>query len=148
MTDFISTHYLWFKALHVAFVIAWMAGMLYLPRLFVYHSKHHAQPEVTAALMLMQEKLLRTIMNPALIIVWLLALLMLWANPALLSAGWFHVKLLLVVFLTGLHGAFAVARKKFAAGENPLTETRWRIINELPAVIGLAVVLLAVTKAF
>lgn len=148
MTAFLQEHYNTLKALHLAFVIAWMAGLLYLPRLFVYHAKHQNQAEVVAVLSTMQVKLLRTIMNPALVAVWVFATLMLIANPGLFAQGWFHAKLLLVIMMTGVHGAFAVARKQFEVGRNPLTETRWRIINEIPAVLALLIVLLAVTKAF
>jgi protoporphyrinogen IX oxidase len=148
MIEFVVENYLWVQGLHIAFVIAWMAGMLYLPRLFVYHAKHQGEASVTAVLMVMEEKLLRIIMNPALIATWVLASLMIIANPALWSSGWFHVKLLLVLIMSGLHGALSVARKKFACGENPLSETHWRFINEAPALIGLVVVILAVTKPF
>ncbi|PWE18358.1 protoporphyrinogen oxidase HemJ [Marinicauda salina] len=148
MIDFLAAHYVWLKALHIIAVIYWMAGMLYLPRLFVYH--HQAEPggELETALLKQEHNLLRIIVNPAMIAVWTLAILMLIANPTLLSTGWFHAKLLLVVILSGIHGVYAGARRRFARGERPRTERFWRIMNEAPAVMVIVIVLLAVLKPF
>lgn len=140
--------YLWLKALHILAVIAWMAGLLYLPRLFVYH--HTAKPggELESALIKQEERLLRIIMNPAMIAAWVLALLMLWGNSALFSQGWMHVKFLAVIALSGLHGFYAASRRKFAAGERPRTEKFWRMMNEVPFVLAIVIVIMAVVEPF
>ncbi|KPP81995.1 MAG: protoporphyrinogen IX oxidase HemJ [Oceanicaulis sp. HLUCCA04] len=146
--DFLLPAYDVFKALHVISVIFWMAGMLYLPRLFVYH--HSAAPggELETALLKQEKNLNRIIMAPALIAVWLFAILMLAANPALFSQSWFHGKLLLVIALSGVHGFYAASTKRFARGERPRTERFWRVMNEVPAIAVILIVLLAVLKPF
>lgn len=146
--DALQPAYEVFKALHLVAVIFWMAGMLYLPRLFVYH--HTAAPggELETALLKQEKNLNRIILGPALIAVWLFAGLMLIANPALLSQGWFHGKLFLVIALSGVHGFYAASVKRFAKGERPRTERFWRIMNEVPAIALILIVLLAVVKPF
>ena len=148
MGEFLSGIYLWIKALHIVSAIFWMAGMLYLPRLFVYH--HTAEPggELEKALLIQERNLLKIIINPAMIAVWVLAGLMLWANPALFTSGWFHVKFLLVFILSGIHGFYAASQKKFAKGERPRTEKFWRLMNEAPALMVIAIVILAIVKPF
>ncbi len=140
--------YLTIKALHIAAVIFWMAGMLYLPRLFVYHHQAESGGELEGALQIQERNLLKIIMNPALIVMWLLAITMLVVNPALLSQGWVHAKLVLVLLLSGVHGFYAASAKKFQAGERPRTETFWRMINEAPAIAAIIIVILAVVKPF
>jgi len=151
MIDFLlpgSTGYLVVKALHIIAVIFWMAGMLYLPRLFVYHHQAQAGGELEGALLIQERNLLKIIVNPALIAVWILAITMIIANPGLFSQGWFHFKLLLVVILSGIHGFYAASAKKFAKGERPRSEKFWRIMNEGPAILTIVIVLLAVVKPF
>lgn len=149
--DFIlpgSTGYLVIKALHIIAVIFWMAGMLYLPRLFVYHHQAQTAGELEGALLIQERNLLKIILNPALIVVWVLAIIMIAANPGLFSQGWFHFKLLLVVLMSGIHGFYAASAKKFAKGERPRSEKFWRIMNEGPAILVIIIVLLAVVKPF
>lgn len=146
MTDFLLTHYAWLKALHIIAVIFWMAGMLYLPRLFVYHHQSEPGGELERALLIQEGNLVKIILNPALIAVWLIAIAMLAANPDLFSAGWFHAKLLLVVALSGIHGFYAASGRKFGKGERVRSEKFWRIMNEVPALMVIAIVLLAVVK--
>ena len=99
--------------------------------------------------MLIQERnLLKIILNPALIAVWVLAIVMIAANPSLFSQGWFHFKLLLVLLMSGIHGFYAASAKKFAKGERPRSEKFWRIMNEGPAILVIIIVLLAVVKPF
>lgn len=151
MIDFLlpgTYAYLTVKALHIVAVIFWMAGMLYLPRLFVYHHQASAGGELETALLTQERNLLRIILNPALIAVWVLAIVMLVSNSALWSSGWFHVKLLLVVLLSGVHGFYAASAKKFARGERPRSEKFWRIMNEVPAIAVIVIVVLAVVKPF
>lgn len=151
MLDFLAPGgdaYLVVKALHIIAVIFWMAGMLYLPRLFVYHHQAVSGGELERALLVQERNLLRIILNPSLIAVWLLALVMIFANPSLWTSGWFHVKLLLVVGVSGIHGFYAASAKRFAAGQRPRTERFWRILNEIPAIAVIAIVLLAILKPF
>ncbi|KAA5803824.1 CopD family protein [Alkalicaulis satelles] len=136
------------KGLHIAAVIFWMAGMLYLPRLFVYHHTAARGGELETALLKQQHNLLKIIMNPALVAVWLLAIIMLAANPALLSQGWMHAKLVLVLALSGVHGFYAASARKFANAQRPRTEKFWRIMNEVPAIGALIIAVIAVWKPF
>lgn len=146
--DFLLPFYDVLKALHVVSVIFWMAGMLYLPRLFVYH--HTAAPggELETALLKQEKNLNRIIMGPALLAVWLFAILMIAANPALFSQGWFHAKLALVIALSGVHGFYSASAKRFAKGERPRSEKFWRMLNEVPAIAAIIIVLLAILKPF
>lgn len=148
MGAFLSGIYLWIKALHVIAIIAWMAGMMYLPRIFVYHHRCEKGGEAERQFAVMERRLLRGVMNPAMAAVWILGILMLIANPAILSAGWFHVKLTLVVALSAIHGFYAASRKKFEAGERPGREKFWRIMNEIPFVILIVVVVMAIVEPF
>ncbi|XBQ17192.1 MAG: protoporphyrinogen oxidase HemJ [Oceanicaulis sp.] len=151
MIDFVlpgGYAYLTIKALHVAAVIFWMAGMLYLPRLFVYHHQAEADGELEKALLTQEGNLLKIILNPALIAVWLLAIVMLISNASLWTSGWFHLKLLLVLALSGVHGFYAASAKKFARGERPRSEKFWRIMNEIPAIAAIVIVVLAIVKPF
>ena len=139
-------YYAWIKALHVISVIAWMAAMLYLPRLYVYHCKVAAGSEADGLFKTMEVKLLRAILNPAMIAAWLFGILMLVANPALLSQPWMHVKLTAVVVLSGLHGFMARWRKDFVKGRNRHSERFYRVMNEVPAV--LMVVIMVIVQPF
>lgn len=148
MQEFLLANYLWLKALHIIAVIAWMAGMLYLPRLFVYHHQSQKGGEAEKLFIAMERRLLDFITTPALIAVWVFAGLMILANPGLLSSGWFLAKLAAVVGISGLHGYFAAAQKKFACGERPMSEKFWRMINEGPTLLMIAAAILAVLKPF
>lgn len=148
MTEFLVGHYQTLKALHLSAVIAWMAGMMYLPRLFIYHLDSARGGEAEAFFVKMERRLLKGIMTPSLVAVWLFAVLMLAANPALLKAGWFHVKLPMVIGISAIHGFYAGAQKKFEKGERPRTGAFWRIMNEAPFVLMLVAVFMAVLKPF
>lgn len=136
------------KALHIVAVIAWMAGLLYLPRLFVYHVAAAPGSDLDRTFQVMEKRLLRIIMAPASIAVWVLGLTMLWLEPAWLSEGWMHAKLTLVILMTGLHHAYAVWRRRLAEGRNRRTARFYRIWNEVPAVFMVGIVLLVVLKPF
>lgn len=140
--------YPWIKALHIAAVIAWMAGMMYLPRLFIYHHQAEKGGEAERFFTVMERRLLKGIINPAMIAVWLLAGVMLYANPALFAAGWFLVKLPLVLGISAIHGFYARARRAFERGERPRSEKFWRIMNEIPFLMMLVAVFMAVAKPF
>jgi len=139
--------YPWFKAFHVIAVIAWMAGMLYLPRLFVYHCGAEQGSRQSETFKVMERRLLRAIINPAMVISWALGLWMVY-DGAWISAHWLHLKLLLVVALSGIHGMLARWTGDFAADRNRHSERFYRVINEVPAVLMTGIVILVVIKPF
>ena len=138
----------WVKALHVISVIAWMAGMLYLPRLFVYHAEAATGTPQSETFKIMERRLLRGIVNPAMIAAFLFGGLMLTINPGLFSDHWMQVKLFLIFVMSGLHGMFARWRKDFDRDENKKDGRFYRIVNEGPPVLVIFIVLLAVAKPF
>ncbi len=147
--DFLVDYYLAIKALHIIAVIAWMAGMLYLPRLFVYHADAPVGSELSETFKVMEEKLLRVIMLPAMLASWVFGLILSFlSNVAAWSGGWFHTKLLLLLVLTGIHGFFAKLRKDFAADRNQRPARFFRIINEVPTVLMIGIVFLVILKPF
>jgi len=148
MTALLSGAYLWMKALHVVAVIAWMAGMMYLPRLFVYHHQAEKGGEAERFFTLMERRLMRGIINPAMTAVWFFGILMLIANRAVLSTGWFGVKFALVLALSAVHGFYSSARRKFEAGERPRSERFWRIMNEVPFAMLIVIVVMVILKPF
>jgi putative membrane protein len=143
----VSDFYPWLLALHIIAVIAWMAGMLYLPRLYVYHA--HAKPgsELSETFKVMERRLLRAIINPAMIAAWILGLLLAWQGHHW-GEGWFHAKLALLVCMQLVHAGYARWRRRFAADANTHGERFYRIMNEVPTVLMILIVLLAVVKPF
>jgi putative membrane protein len=139
--------YLWLKALHIIAVISWMAGMLYLPRLFVYHAAATPGSEQSETFKVMERRLLKAIINPAMIATWLLGAWLAWSG-GWLAAPWFLSKLVLVLALSGLYGYFAGIVKQFAADWNRHSQKFYRILNEVPTVLMIAIVLLATVKPF
>lgn len=135
------------RGVHIIAVIAWMAGMLYLPRLYVYHAGATAGSELDTTFQTMELKLLRIIINPAMILTWLLGISLMAARPDVLSQPWMWVKLAGVLFLTSWHGFLAGARKRFANGTNTRSARFWRMTNELPFLAAIVMVL-AVTTEF
>ena len=149
MTQFLLENYPWLKSFHLIAVISWMAGMLYLPRLYVYHVNAPKGGELSETLKTMERKLLRYIMNPAMMVSWVFGILMLTANPAIMSAGgWIHVKLLLVVLMSACHMMFAKWRKEFERDENTRNEKFYRWWNEAPTILMIFIVILAVAEPF
>jgi len=139
--------YLWIKAAHIFAVISWMAGMLYLPRLFVYHSASEPGSEQSETFKVMERRLLRIIVNPAMVATWVLGLWLSWVTGAYAS-GWLHAKLVLVVAMSGLHGMLSRWTRDFAADRNRHSQRFYRIINEIPAILLIGIVILAVVKPF
>jgi protoporphyrinogen IX oxidase len=137
--------YEWIKALHVIAVISWMAGMFYLPRLFVYHCEADAGSKQSETFKVMERRLLKAIINPAMIVTWLAGLYLAWAGHWLL-AGWFHAKLVLVLLLSGAHGLFSRWVKDFAADRNTRSQKFYRIINEVPTILMIGIVILVIVK--
>jgi protoporphyrinogen IX oxidase len=139
--------YEWIKALHIIAVIAWMAGMLYLPRLFVYHCEAETGSKESETFKVMERRLLKAIINPAMIVSWLAGLYLGWSGHWL-SAGWFGGKLFLVLVLSGVHGFFSRWVKDFAADRNTRSQKFYRVINELPTILMIGIVILVVVKPF
>ena len=139
--------YEWAKAFHIMAVIAWMAGMLYLPRLFVYHCEAEPGSKQSETFKLMERRLLRLIINPAMAAVWILGLYMAWEAPWY-DELWLQIKFALVVIMSGLHGLFSRWVKDFAADRNQHSQKFFRLINELPAALMVLIVLLVVLKPF
>jgi putative membrane protein len=138
--------YLWLKALHLIAVIAWMAGMLYLPRLFVYHAAAKPGSEMSETFKIMEHRLLRYIMTPAMLIAFVLGIMLLVQNPDLMREPSLHLKFGLVLVMAALHGYFAVCTKKFARDENRHSPRFYRILNEAPTLLLIAIVILIIVK--
>ena len=139
--------YEWLKALHIISVIAWMAGMLYLPRLFVYHCSASAGSAQSETFKVMERRLLKAIINPAMIATWVFGLWLVWQG-GWLHAAWLHAKFALVIVMSGVHGMLSRYVRDFAADRNRHSEKFYRIINEVPTLLMIAIVLLAVIKPF
>jgi putative membrane protein len=137
----------WFLAAHIIAVIAWMAGMLYLPRLFVYHTQTQPGSEGSERFKVMERKLLRGIINPSMMAVWILGLTLAWLTGAYMEP-WLQIKFVLVLALSGLHGFFARTVKTFARDANSHSARFYRIVNEVPALLMIFIVILAVVKPF
>jgi len=139
--------YLWAKAFHIIAVISWMAGMLYLPRLFIYHCEAEPGSRQSETFKVMERRLLTIIINPAMVVTWVLGL---WLahDGGWLSAGWLHAKFALVVVLSGVQGFMVRWVRDFGADQNRHTQKFYRIINEIPTVIMIGIVLLVVLKQF
>jgi putative membrane protein len=139
--------YEWIKALHVLAVISWMAGILYLPRLFVYHAAASVGSDRSETFKVMERRLLKAIMTPAMLVSWAAGL---WIALAydMAAQGWFHAKLLLVVGLTACHGYLARCVKVFAADSNHRTERFYRVLNEVPTLLMVGIVIFVIVKPF
>jgi protoporphyrinogen IX oxidase len=142
-----SAAYAWVKAVHVIAIIAWMAGMLYLPRLFIYHCDASPGGEMSETLKVMEHRLLTIIINPAMIIAWVLGLWLAW-DAEWFSAGWFHAKLALALGMSGMHGFLSASVRKFRQDRNTISARNWRILNEVPAVLMIGIVILVIVKPF
>jgi protoporphyrinogen IX oxidase len=147
MSDALSAVYPWIKAMHVIAVIAWMAGMLYLPRLYYYHSETAPGSSDSERFKVMEARLLQIIVNPAMIAVWVLGLTLAEISGAYLQT-WLMVKFSLVVALSAVHGLFARWRKDFLADRRLRGRRFYALWNEVPAVLMVAIVILAVVKPF
>lgn len=148
MREFLLDYYLWVKAIHLISVISWMAGLLYLPRLFVYHSEAKKGSELSETFKIMEKKLIRIIMNPAMILAWICGGLMLYANTTLFEQPWMHIKLTAIVLMTVMHHVYSMSRKKFEKDENTRSQKFFRVINEIPAVLMIVIVIMVLVKPF
>ncbi|WP_117194609.1 protoporphyrinogen oxidase HemJ [Rhizobium terrae] len=138
---------LYIKAFHVIAVISWMAGLLYMPRLFIYHSDAEPGSAQSETFKMMERRLLKIIMNPAMMVTWVLGLYLAWEAYAF-RGGWLHAKIALVVLLTMVHVLFSRAVVNFAADGPRKTPRYWRIMNELPTVLMIGIVILVIVKPF
>lgn len=141
------TFYLWIKALHVVAVISWMAAMLYLPRLFVYHAAAEPGSETSETFKVMEWRLLKAIMTPAMIVAWIAGLFLVWKG-GWIASGWLHAKLALVFALSGAHGYLASCVRAFAEDRNAKSQKFFRVLNEVPTLLMLAIVVLVIVKPF
>ena len=138
--------YTWLKALHVISTIAWMAGMLYLPRLYVYHASAKKGSGLSETLKIMERRLLRRIINPAMIATFVFGIWMLVLNPALLHQHFMQVKLAAVIVMTAIHGMLARYRRAFAEDRNTHSALYYRVLNEAPAVLIILIVIMIIVR--
>ncbi|MGL4489225.1 MAG: protoporphyrinogen oxidase HemJ [Rhizobiaceae bacterium] len=139
--------YDWIKALHVIAAMSWMAGMLYLPRLFVYHADQPIGSEQSALLKVMEQRLLRVIINPAMMLTWVLGIWLAWYGFQFLGT-WLHVKFLAVIALSACHGYLSKSVRLFASDQNTKPSRHWRLVNEVPTVLMIVIVIMVIVKPF
>lgn len=139
--------YEWLKAFHIIAVIAWMAGMFYLPRLFVYHVAADVGSIQSETFKVMERRLLRFIINPAMIVTWVLGLWLAWEG-GWFKAPWLQAKLVLVLLMSGVHGVLSRHMKDFAADKRRKSDKFYRILNEIPTILMVMIVILVVVKPF
>ena len=147
MIEFLSNYILWIKAFHVIAVIAWMSGMLYLPRLFVYHTETAKGSPESERFKVMERRLLKAIVNPAMIAVWILGLTLMFLT-GVYEDTWFQMKFALVVVMSGLHGYFVTCVRTFANDANTRPARFYRILNEVPTLLMIAIVILVIVQPF
>ncbi len=146
-----AQYYLIIESLHIISVIAWMAGMLYLPRLFVYHVDAKLGGELDETLKIMERRLLRFIINPAMILALIFGLILAYITQAWkveANGYWFHAKSTLLLFMFATHGLMARCRRKFANGQNKMSKRFYKILNEIPTLLMIGIVFLVVMKPF
>ncbi len=140
--------YLYVKALHIIAAVSWMAGLLYLPRLFVYHADTDIGSVRAETFKVMERRLLKAIMNPAIIATFGFGIWMLYLNPPLLLEGWMHVKIVCVLAMAGCHGIFGRIRWQLENDQTPYSSKAYRIWNEVPTVLLIVIVIMAVVEPF
>jgi putative membrane protein len=148
MQSFILEHYDLFRAFHLIAVISWMAGLFYLPRLFVYHVDADKGSELSETLKIMERRLLHIIMNPAMILTWIFGLSMLLSNTELMKTGWMHAKLTCVLLMTVFHHLLGRWRKEFLRDENKRSAKFYRRVNEVPTVLMIVIVIMVIVRPF
>ncbi|MBJ7414681.1 MAG: protoporphyrinogen oxidase HemJ [Niveispirillum sp.] len=145
----VGDYYLWIKALHVISIIAWMAGMLYLPRLFVYHCAAERGSVQSETFKVMERRLLKAIINPAMAGTWIFGIALIALNPDLMKGqGWLHAKLALVLLMSGVHGVLGKYVRLFANDANTKPAKFFRILNEVPTVLMIGIVILVIVRPF
>ena len=144
--EYISSYYEWFKAVHVIAVISWMAGMLYLPRLFVYNSQHEIGSTTYNTLLVMQRKLIKIITVPAMLLTYIFGILCSYIYGIEALGVWFHVKATCIIGLTFLNGIFVIWHKQFANGTNKHSTKFFRATNEIPTILMIIAVIMVIVK--
>ncbi len=147
MMDYLAMLYDWLKAAHIIFVIFWMAGLFMLPRFFVYHQESALGSDEDASWVEREKRLLKIILLPSIIIVWVLGLVLAMQTGAF-SEGWFHGKLLFVLLLSVYHGWMSAYAKKLARGERTLEGKKLRLVNEVPGIAAAIIVILVIVRPF
>jgi len=147
MIGILGAAYPWVKAAHLIFVIFWMSGLFMLPRFFVYHQEATPGSDEEARWVVREERLLRIILNPSMVVVWALGLLLM-VDTGAFFMGWFHLKLLSVAALSGYHGWMAGYAKKLARGERSASGKALRIANEVPSIAAAVIVILVIVRPF
>lgn len=147
MNEILSMLYLWLKSAHIIFVIFWMAGLFMLPRFFVYHQETAVGSEEDSKWIEREAKLRKIILNPSIIITWILGLLLAY-NIGAFSQGWFHAKFLMVIALSGYHGWMIGYVKKLARGQRTMSDKALRLVNEVPGIAAAIIVILVIVKPF
>ncbi|CAH2600834.1 Protoporphyrinogen IX oxidase [Rhodovastum atsumiense] len=147
--DVLANYYLWTKSLHVISLIAWMAGLFYLPRLYVYHTMVPVGTAESERMKVMERRLLKAITTPAMIATWLFGILLV-LTPGVIdwTSGWWHTKLLCVLLMTGFHGGLARWRRGFLDDRNRLSERFFRIMNEIPTLLMIVIVIMVIVRPF
>ena len=143
----LGNFYPWLKALHVIAVMSWMAGMLYLPRLFVYHVAAEIGSAQSETFKVMERRLLRAIINPAMVVTWATGLWLAWRGFQFMG-GWLHTKIFMVILLSAAHGYFSASVRRFAEDRNVQPARHWRIMNEVPTALMIVIVILVIVKPF
>lgn len=146
MYEFVLTYHGWIRAFHIISVISWMAGLLYLPRIFVYHADAAKGSELSEIFKVMEKKLFRFIMNPAMILTWIFGGLLIYAYPYLVIDSWMHVKLSAVAFMTLFHHALGRWRTAFLKDENHHKASFFRKVNEIPTVLMIIIVIMVIVR--
>lgn len=147
--ELLNNLYPWIKAVHIMAVISWMAGLFYLPRLFVYHAERAAVgSELDQTFQIMERKLLRVIMNPAMIVAWIAGLILILMGAFDWGSAWAWIKIVCVVLMSAAHGWMAARRKDFAVGRNTRSGRIYRLANEVPTVLMLLIVIAVVVRPF
>ena len=148
LIEFFQEYYYWLLALHIISVISWMAGMFYLPRLFVYHTRLETGSEASEMFKEMERKLMRIIINPAMGATWIFGLALSFGQDSWHAGGWFYIKCSAVLVLSGFHGYLSKWRKLFERDQNPHPERYFRLMNEVPTILMMIIVFMVFLKPF
>lgn len=149
MSDFLTSHYLVLKSLHIIFMIFWMAALFYLPRLFLYHARVLPHSETSELFKIMERRLVRIIMTPSMLLTWLFGFCLLGVGGMFSApSGWLHTKIFLVLIMSSFHGVFVMWMKDFSQDKNRYSEKFYRAINEVPPLLLILIVFLVVLKPF
>jgi len=148
MLEFFQEYYFWLLSFHIISVISWMAGMFYLPRLFVYHTRLETGSDASEMFKEMERKLMRIIINPAMTATWIFGLALSFGQDSWHAGGWFYIKFAAVTILSGFHGYLSKWRRAFERDENTKSEKFFRVANEVPTILMMLIVFMVFLKPF